>query len=397
MDDIFALSPAAESLFTALSSAQTNRSTLAQGALSSGADLSLKGDYAGAAREFRRALGLDGSPSAALKALDLLATTYLQMNDIGGAMQAYQQAIKISPESVDPHLHLGNIYFSQQRFQEAAAEYNMALRNDPTNTTSILSVGQTALALGEYAEAEQRFRAVISASPNEYGGYYALGQLYSRMGRPNDAVPLFEQVVAMAKDFSTVHVDLGSAYADIGAFDAANRELSLLRDADPELANVLSAHIDQVTQPRMLAAVSPSGFRSAAGAGTRVAQLSPQLATANAVKTFDMDFYFSKPMDAQAVQTITNWSIGRSTVPLNAYNWGQPVPSTEVQIAPLPIGVIYDAENLCATVVFQVRQNAAADATIDPSHVVFRFSGIDTYGNTMDPHADEYSGITQFA
>jgi hypothetical protein len=43
---------------------------------------------------------------------------------------------------------------------------------------------------------------------------------------------------------------------------------------------------------------------------------------------------------------------------------------------------------------FRVSQNADGNATLDPSHIMFRFMGKDAYGNTMDTSSDEYSGIS---
>ena len=60
---------------------------------------------------------------------------------------------------------------------------------------------------------------------------------------------------------------------------------------------------------------------------------------------------------------------------------------------PIPAQVTYDPTKLQATVYFSISQNAAlADGTLDPSHLVFKFSGVDEFGNKMDPAADEFMG-----
>ena len=50
-----------------------------------------------------------------------------------------------------------------------------------------------------------------------------------------------------------------------------------------------------------------------------------------------------------------------------------------------------------ATVQFRISQNAEANATIDPAHIVFKFYGMDAYGKAMDQSADEYSGFSKIA
>jgi len=66
-------------------------------------------------------------------------------------------------------------------------------------------------------------------------------------------------------------------------------------------------------------------------------------------------------------------------------------------ILPIPVHVSYDTAKNMATVQFRISQNAAADATIDPDHIVFKFYGMDAYGKSMDTSADEYSGFSKIA
>jgi tetratricopeptide (TPR) repeat protein len=386
-------------IFAILGGKQAQMSALAQTALARGADRALKGDDDGAIVSFQHAIGLDPSSDNAVTALDLLAAVYHQQGTPDEAVKAYRRAISLSPASPDPHLRLGNMYYSQDRYDDAEKEYQAALRLDPTSSATLLSVGQAAMAAGRYQEAESRFQQVISRDRSHYGGYYALGQAYSKQGRTEEAIAEFQQVISLKRDLSSVHVDLGSAYADLGQMDKAQEQLDILHDKAPELASILSSYIDFVTAPKFLAAYTQSGFNSTDGPGTAVSSLDPSLAAANASKLFDMKFVFSKAMDARSVQNSANWSISRAPAssPGGGYNWGQALPSTEVQISPVPFTVVYDAESQTAMVSFLVTQNASANGTIDPSHLVFRFDGKDVYGNTMDRSADEYCGISIIA
>ena len=81
--------------------------------------------------------------------------------------------------------------------------------------------------------------------------------------------------------------------------------------------------------------------------------------------------------------------------PAASYNFGMIVPSSEAEISSAPDNVTYDESLMQATVRFTIRQNSTADATIDPSHIIFKFSGEDRYGNRMDLNGDEYSSFTK--
>ena len=130
---------------------------------------------------------------------------------------------------------------------------------------------------------------------------------------------------------------------------------------------------------------------------TPVASLDTYLQTADASKTFTMKFQFDKQMERSEVENVMNWQIGRSSDigPGTAYNFGLPVPETEVQPSPIPVNVYYDAEQMTATVYFNIRQNANADGTIDPSHIEFRFNGKDIFGLKMNSDFDQFNGFSR--
>jgi hypothetical protein len=110
-----------------------------------------------------------------------------------------------------------------------------------------------------------------------------------------------------------------------------------------------------------------------------------------------MVFQFNKEMDRESVENILNWTIERSgeTAPGMRYNHGVAPADTEVKIPPLPTSVYYDPDRMTALVRFDLTQNATADGTIDPSHIVFSFDGKDTDGNTMDVQYDQFMGFSK--
>jgi hypothetical protein len=112
-----------------------------------------------------------------------------------------------------------------------------------------------------------------------------------------------------------------------------------------------------------------------------------------------MNIAFSKDMDAASIINPYNWKISRATIQDNGglYNYGLKPSAKEAFIMPSPAYVTFDTQTNTANVHFRISQNATADATIDPKHIVFKFSGVDTYGKAMDKSADEYSGFSSIA
>ena len=56
--------------------------------------------------------------------------------DFASAEKAYRLALKLSPQDPRPHVGLGNIYFDQQRYPEAAKAYKEAIKLKETATSS---------------------------------------------------------------------------------------------------------------------------------------------------------------------------------------------------------------------------------------------------------------------
>jgi len=362
-------------------------------ALSEGIDMYQKGNYDAAAKDFQQAIGLSPNSPYTQDSYEYLAQSLLNLNQPDEAIKAYQQAIKQDPTN-DTYLeNLGDIYFSLGQYDDAAAEYSQAVRINPTSTTEWYSLGQAYEQTGNYAGAEQAFNKIRGQSPEEAA--FGLGQTYHLMGDYDDAVSELQSAIAIDPTQEDAYYELGRVYTDQKEFDKAQEQVSILSTMDQSLASQLSSYIDQNQSPQILAAYS-TDFPSLDGPRTQVSNLDPSLAAPNSSEDFTMQFIFSQPMDASTVTSPANWSITRADgqIPGSDYNWGLPPPPTEVTISPIPVSVVYDQDSQTADVTFQVTQNATGNGTLDPSHLVFAFHGLDAYGKAMDPAADEYSGIS---
>lgn len=382
-----------DALFSANMRQQDQYDSLSNSALSRGITFYQEGNYERAVKEFQRSIGLSTNTSYTEDAYDYMVQSLLKLNRTDDAIKAYRQAIKLDPTNGSYHLNLGNIYFGLGRYADATSEYNQAVRIDPTSSLNWYSLGQAYRQTGNYAGAEQAFQMVNAYSPGE--AMFALGQIYHLMGRYDDAVVELKSAISMNKDFGYAYLELGSVYADQREFDKAEEQVSVLSTIDESLASELSSYIYQMKSPKILAVYS-TDFLSTGGPGTKVSDLDSSLVEPETSKYFTMHFIFSKAMDASTVESIAYWSISKADGQNRGgiYNWGLPLAPTEVYISPIPVSVVYHQDSQIADVIFKITQNASGDGTLDPSHLVFKFQGLDVYGEAMDPTADEYSRIS---
>lgn len=389
-------SSVSDALFATINQRGSQKAALAENALGSGIDKYQRKDYAGAIIDFQRAIGMAPQASNAYQAANYTASAYLQLDEPDKAIKAYKNSIRLAPNEDATHIKLGKLFLQLERYDEAETEFKEAVRKNP-HINNIYALGQVYLDSGKYREAEEQFDKIVSMAPANGNGQYGLGLAYSKMERYEDAVEQFKDAISLKPDFAYGVADLGYAYADMGMIDEAMEQKAILEDLDSNLADILDAYVYKVEAPKIEFASIEGSFSYTYGTNTPVSALDSYLENANTSKFFTMEFQFGKEMDQLSVENRLNWSIGRAQGRGlgGDYNFGQAVPETEVNLMPIPDLVLYDPTAFRATVTFSVSQNSAfADGTIDPSHIVFKFSGTDKWGHAMDPDADEYMGFS---
>ncbi len=389
----------ADSFFVNPLQQQQTMENMAGSALAAGITAYQNKNYKAAIQQFRAAIGMAPHFPQAVDTAHYMASAYLKLNDTDNAIKAYEEAINLDPSRDDSYTKLGNLYYSTERYDKAEEVYAKAVKANPKSTANRFSWGESLIKLGRYRDAEEQFRMIEHLAPRKVSGAYGLGLTYSAEKRYDEAIAQFQKAVEIDDEFYDGWLEMGYAYADKGEMDKAQEIFERLEDPAPELADLLSRYMYKTDTPKIATVLSNGDFSYTLPPKTLVAGLDSYLAQANASKTFKMVFQFDKEMDRESVENRFNWTIRRSTSsePGGAYNFGLPLPETEIKPPTYPDHVYYDARNLRATVYFKITQNAEANGTIDPSHLVFKFSGEDKFGLEMDPEADEFSGFSGIA
>jgi len=386
-------SASAYDIFSTLASQTSQQSTLASNALSSGLGFYQNKDYTKAASEFKRAISLDPTNT---QSYNYLGNSYLAQNKTSDAINSYKTSLSIDPTQDNVHTSLGNIYLQNKQYSQAEQEFKTATRLNPTDTVAPYTLGQLYLQTGRYPEAETQFKKVQRMAPTDANPCYALGATYNKEKNYSDAVTQLTKAVKLSPKMAAAHLELGTAYAALGDTTDAQNEVTTLTALDATQGALLQAI---VAKPKLVAAGggTTDNFTSYLAANTPLSVLEPtQLAAPNTSAEFSLTFSFDSPMDAASVQDPNNWTITKATGgAAGYYNNLLPVLPTEAYIPQNPIGVSYDPSQQQATITFLMSQNADGNATIDPSHMVFKFSGTDVSGKAMDPTADEFDGYAQ--
>jgi tetratricopeptide (TPR) repeat protein len=339
--------------------------------------------------EFKRALSMDPQHTT--------ATTYignisLSLGKNEEAIAAFKDLVRQRPNSADAHIKLANAYVSNKQYDFSETEFKTAARLDPQNPVADYTLGMQYLQTGKLKEAENQFFKVQRIAPGEINAYYGLGATYNAQGNYDKAVSTLKTAVSLAPNNSPATYELGYAYNKLGDRDAAQAQLKKLTDARSPLAQDLSF---EVNKPRMLW-IDPANttLNTTLGAGTPVWYMDTSLLTADSNASFSVAIQFSTQMDVNSVMNPSNWSISRARNTAGGYyNNMAPIDvANEASIPPTPTSVTYNSISGVAIVNFSVSQNSDITATLDPGHLVFKFSGKDAYGRSMDPKGNENNG-----
>lgn len=375
-----------EKLHSVFNDLLNQRKTLGQYSLSRGMTLLQKGNYREAIQDFKRTLATNPDTVEAHK---FMAMAYLKLDKKQEAIEAYKQVTKLVPNSAGAYVDLGNAYLEANRHGEAEKQYRRAMQLDPLNVVAPYTLGNLYLMQERLSEAEDIFSKVIKQAPQDGNARYALGRTYNKMERYDLAVKELEKALSLKRDFPAARFELGVAYAETGRKEEAQREANVLKDQDPKLYVDLKS---KISKPQLgLHLDYLSSFNAYFGPKTPLWLLDESLAAPNASKEFTMVFQFAQRMDAASVMNPVNWSIGRGKGGAAGYYEHGMIPETDVAIPEIPKLISYDPTTLQARVTFTITQNAAGTGTIDPLHMVFKFSGKDIEGRAMDSTGDEFN------
>lgn len=400
------LSASSNDLFSAMVQDRTaQRKQIAQYAIAQAASYLQNNQNNDAIGAFKKAIAIDAQNATAY---DYLGKLYLSQGKNAEAITAYKQLVRIqsnqtlvdtsasAPTAVDAHISLANSYLQDKQYSASEKEFKIAAKMSPNDPLPSYSLGLQYSNTGRLAEAEAQFLKAKKIAPKDGNVYYALGMVNNKQGKYEEAAANLEKALTLKKDFPAANYELGVAYDALGRSDEAQNQLSILKNksATTQVSDLQFI----LNKPAIISmdTKKSGGFIDKLGPGTPLWMLDPTLLTApDSSKTFSAVFSFSSSMDLASVTNTQNWSISRAKGSAGGfYNNTMPLSSKDAVLPIHPEAVFYNSLTGEATIKFTLKQNSTGDAVIDPSHIVFKFSGKDSSGREMDVNANEIDGYS---
>ena len=180
----------------------------------------------------------------------LLAIIHSSRRDYDKAAGEYEFILKkfakAEPDNVEVYNYLGQLYYSQRKYDQAIAQFEKILSLEPKNADIMFSLGSL------YAELKQKDKAVevlkksLSIDPDHDGSLNTLGYLYAENDEHLDeAIDMINHALKLNPDNGAYLDSLGWAYFKKGMYEKA---MEILKQADDHLKDpVIYDHLGDVS------------------------------------------------------------------------------------------------------------------------------------------------------
>lgn len=140
-------------------------------------------DYAGAVKEFRRALELNAALPAAYS---FYGMALMNTGNRDQAADAFQRELQFNPTDFAANFYLGFMLKQDQKFPQALRYLERALQLQPAAPDVRYQIGSLHVSTGNLAVAERVLEELVKDQPNFVEAHVSLAMVYYRLRRKQD-------------------------------------------------------------------------------------------------------------------------------------------------------------------------------------------------------------------
>lgn len=203
----------------------------------------LKGDYSGALNAFERAKQL--KPDS-LPALIGETRAYRSEGKLDAAIKQVNAAMMIDPDNIDVLKELALIYDLMGKENLSAPLYIEIVNKVPDDASSHNNLGLNCMVRGEYSQAIQSFFQAIELDRNNARIKNNLATAYLLNGDEADAINIFTATVGEAEAYNNI----GYLYMTQGYFDKAEQALNKAMQVNPRYYVRAQENLDTLKEMR---------------------------------------------------------------------------------------------------------------------------------------------------
>ena len=239
--------------------------------LESGKRYFARGNYRAAAIQFTNATRLDANFG---EGHDLLAQSYLKMEDWSDAYQELNRTLELQPDNYRAQVDLIKLLIAAGQFSRAQDKASALLKKNPADAEAHALVANVLSAQGNIAPAIREMQTAVSLAPLESDFRIALGVLEIKANQLEKAEATLKQAVQTDPQSVSPLIALGGYYLQFKRFAEAQQQFLRAKNLEPtnpeiwsdlarvELAQGNMAQAENIMQQAKLALAADSrGYR----------------------------------------------------------------------------------------------------------------------------------------
>jgi len=126
--------------------------------------------------------------------------TELEESDPAAAIEAYQQVLRLRPDSSEALINIGRIHAESGQAAVATDFFTRALEIDPRDATAVYNLGVVAQDMGNDEEAIRLYRGALELDPHLAEAHYNLATIFDRAGDPKAAIRHIHEYRKLTRD-----------------------------------------------------------------------------------------------------------------------------------------------------------------------------------------------------
>ena len=126
--------------------------------------------------------------------------TELEESDPAAAIDAYQQVLRLRPDSSEALINIGRIHAESGQAALATECFTRALEIDPRDATAVYNLGVVAQDMGNDDEAIRLYRGALELDPHLAEAHYNLATIFDRAGDPKAAIRHIHEYRKLTRD-----------------------------------------------------------------------------------------------------------------------------------------------------------------------------------------------------
>lgn len=186
-----------------------------------------------------------------------LGGLYLQIGKEKEGIKLLKQGLKSNQAGphilFELHLHLGNAYTHQQKFDLAVKHYQKSISQPilpQLKLGAYNNFGSLLKTVGDLDNAKKAYETVLKIDPKFAVGYYNLGMTLKAMGRLQDAIAAYQKAIELNPNYAFAYQNLGVVFLKLGnmieSIEAFKKAINLHKSQNSQEAEKLRQGLREI-------------------------------------------------------------------------------------------------------------------------------------------------------